>query len=314
MTGTFHRDGVVDVEEPDLKKFITDLINKIRPPKLSVKTAPLTEEQLRIVSNAAIHLDSPQLIVGSGHSAGMQRDHNEDSIYTLASKQSSNGNNTIFGLFIVADGMGGHQHGEIASNAAVNAMANYLIKKLYIPLLNLKPESQNYTLQEIMYSGVNEAQQAVIKQAPGGGTTMTAAFILDDQITIAHVGDTRAYFIHPDGRIQAITRDHSLVRRLQEMGQITEKEAAVHPQRNVLYRAIGQAEPFEPDVNTYPFPHPGYLLLCSDGFWSVVPETEIFPIIVTSPNPTIACQRMIEAANAAGGPDNISVILVHYPS
>jgi protein phosphatase len=153
----------------------------------------------------------------------------------------------------------------------------------------------------------------VIKLAPGGGTTLTAAFVLGDQVTLAHVGDSRAYFIYLDGRIQPITRDHSLVRRLQELGQISDREAAEHPQRNVLYRALGQSEPFEPDINTYPFPNAGYLMLCTDGFWGVVPESDVFPIIQSSPNLSIACHRMIEAANANGGPDNISVILVQYP-
>lgn len=280
---------------------------------MDVKTAPLTEEQLRNVTNQnAIHLDTPQLLIGCGHSVGMQRDHNEDSIYIFSSETASNSRDALFGLFIVADGMGGHQHGEVASSAAVKAMAGYLIKKIYLPQFNSKPDNQNETLQEIMTAGVNEAQQAVVKQAPGGGTTLTAAFLFGDQLTIAHVGDSRAYFIYPDGRIQVITRDHSMVRRLQEMGQITESEAAVHPQRNVLYRAIGQADPFDPDITTLPFPHPGYLMICSDGLWGVVHESEIFPIISTSGNPTIACQRLIEAANGYGGPDNISVILVQY--
>jgi protein phosphatase len=162
--------------------------------------------------------------------------------------------------------------------------------------------------------GVHEAQQAVIKLAPGGGTTLTAAFVMGDQVTIAHVGDSRAYFLYPDGRMQSITRDHSLVRRLQELGQITEKEAAVHPQRNVLYRAIGQGEPFDSDVNTHLLPRPGYLLICSDGLWGVVPDMDIFQIVTNAPNPSMACHSLVEAANAAGGPDNISVVIVQYPS
>ena len=87
-----------------------------------------------------------------------------------------------------------------------------------------------------------------------------------------------------------------------------------HPQRNVLYRALGQAEPFRPDINTHEFPHPGYLMLCSDGLWGVVPEIEIFRIINSNKNLTMACHQLVEAANAAGGPDNISVILVDYLS
>jgi len=106
--------------------------------------------------------------------------------------------------------------------------------------------------------------------------------------------------------------DHSLVRRLIELGQLTEEEAAVHPQRNVLYRALGQTEPFEPEINTMVLPHPGYLLICSDGLWGVVPEAEIFRIVMNAENPSLACHRLVEAANAAGGPDNISVVLLQY--
>ena len=109
---------------------------------------------------------------------------------------------------------------------------------------------------------------------------------MGDQVTIAHVGDSRAYFIYPDGKMHTITRDHSLVRRLIELGQLTEREAASHPQRNVLYRALGQGEPFEPDVSTHQFPRPGYLLVCSDGLWGVLSDEEILAIIQSSSDPT----------------------------
>ena len=208
--------------------------------------------------------------------------------------------------------MGGHEHGELASVVAINAMSTYITKKLYLPIFGVKQDQPNEALHELMQNGISEAQQSVIRYAPGGGTTLTSAFILGDQVTLAHVGDSRAYFIYPDGRMQTVTRDHSLVRRLQELGQISDKEAAEHPQRNVLYRALGQNEPFEPDINTYPFPNGGYLMICSDGLWNVLPESEIFPLIKSSPSLTIACQRLIDAANNAGGPDNISVILIQY--
>jgi PPM family protein phosphatase len=105
-------------------------------------------------------------------------------------------------------------------------------------------ESQSESLQEIMEAGVNEAHNAVMRKAPGGGTTLTAALMIGDQITLAHVGDSRGIFCFPMGG-QSITQDHSLVNRLLELGQLTQEEAAVHPQRNVLYRAIGQKEPFQ---------------------------------------------------------------------
>jgi protein phosphatase len=113
--------------------------------------------------------------------------------------------------------------------------------------------------------------------------------------------------------MQGVTRDHSLVRRLIELGQITEKEAQVHPQRNVLYRALGQGEPLEADISTFQLPHPGYLMLCSDGLWGVVSDMDIFRIVSSASHPSLACRNLIEAANTAGGPDNISVILVEYP-
>jgi serine/threonine protein phosphatase PrpC len=129
-------------------------------------------------------------------------------------------------------------------------------------------------------------------------------------MTIAHVGDSRAYHIDNGGEIRMLTRDHSLVRRLEEMGQITAEEAQIHPQRNVLYRALGQGEPFEPEIQSHRLPHNGYLLICSDGLWGVVGEQEISKIIKSDAPPQIMCQQMVNLANEAGGPDNISAILV----
>jgi protein phosphatase len=98
------------------------------------------------------------------------------------------------------------------------------------------------------------------------------------------------------------------------LGQITQEEAAVHPQRNVLYRALGQGEPFEPDLSMTRLPDSGYLLLCSDGLWGVVGDNEIFELVTSAANPQQACQMLVEAANTAGGPDNITAILVHLSS
>jgi protein phosphatase len=164
-----------------------------------------------------------------------------------------------------------------------------------------------------MQEGVQDAHRAITKQVPGGGTTLTAALILGDQMTIVHVGDSRAYLISDNEHIESLTRDHSLVKRLVELGQITTDEAAVHPQRNVLYRALGQGEPFDPDINSLQLPASGYLLICSDGLWSVVPEVEIQRLVHATDNPEVTCRRLIQAANDAGGPDNISAILIRLP-
>ena len=115
-------------------------------------------------------------------------------------------------------------------------------------------------------------------------------------------------------RVERLTRDHTLVERLFELGQLSASEAALHPQRNVLYRALGQSEPFRPDINTYSLPEMGSMLICSDGLWGTVPDDEISQIVHSASSLTLACHKLIEAANAAGGPDNISAILVQYLS
>jgi serine/threonine protein phosphatase PrpC len=252
---------------------------------------------------------SPQIVSGWGQSVGRQRDHNEDALYTFCTTMINENEPKIFGLLIVADGMGGHQHGEIASGVAIRALSHYVIRKLYLPLFASTPEPPEESLQEVMQSGIAEAHRAILKHAPGGGTTLTAALIVGDQMTITHVGDSRAYLFQGNGQAQVLTRDHSLVKRLEELGQLTPEEAAQHPQRNVLYRALGQGEPFEPDINTYPLPKHGYLMLCSDGLWGVVPEKELFHQISQTADLHQACQGMVNAANQAGGPDNISVVL-----
>lgn len=254
-----------------------------------------------------------QYIVGCSQSIGKQREHNEDSIFVMNTTLASESECPPIGIFIVADGMGGHQHGEVASDAAVRAMAGLVLKKIWTPFLSDYHHPKEGTIQETMMEGVVEAQKAVVHSAPGGGTTLTAAFALGENVTITHVGDSRVYIINADQQLRVVTRDHSFVMRLQELGQITAEDAAVHPQRNVLYRAVGQNEPFEPDIMTVVLPRGGYLLLCSDGLWGVIPEKLITQLVLSSPNPEIACQKLVDAANEAGGPDNISVILVYYP-
>jgi serine/threonine protein phosphatase PrpC len=296
---------------------VIDIIRKVlgkKKPVVDIKTAPLSDEQLVTVSRQEVKLEPSQIMVGVGQSVGKQRDHNDDTLFMLNAMQASTTNTIPFAIFIVADGMGGYQHGDLASQTAVRVVSNNLLRKLYLPFFSPNLEAPSDSIQEVMRDAVIEAQQAVIKAAPGGGTTLTAVVIMGGQVTVAHVGDSRAYFIFPDGRMQTLTRDHSLVKRLIELGQITEKEAAVHPQRNVLYRALGQGEPFEPDISTFPFPQPAYLMLCTDGLWNVMPEGAMYRIVTEATNPAIACRDLVHAANEAGGPDNISVILAYYPN
>ena len=282
------------------------------PSSAAVETVPLSQEQLSTPGQAEVKFQPPQFWVGTAQSVGQQRDHNEDTLFTMQATFADGQNNLPFGIFIIADGMGGHLHGEIASGTAVRTLGQYVLDRFVTPVISGTSPSDLESVHELLENGIMEANQAVIEKAPGGGTTLTAALVIGDQVTLAHVGDSRLYFLYPDGRIQVMTQDHSLVRRLQDLGQIDEKEANNHPQRNVLYRAIGQSEPFRPDINTLTLPHPGYMLLCSDGLWGSVPGEEIMRIVKAAPNLSTACQELIDAANAAGGPDNISAILVQY--
>jgi serine/threonine protein phosphatase PrpC len=276
-----------------------------------VATAPLTDHQIQsIIQNQSPRYEIQQLIAASGQSVGKQREHNEDSLLSITSTIAGNTGNIPFGLYIIADGMGGHQFGEVASNAAIRIMAGQIMRSFYSYLYNLPTQPMQEPLQEIMENAIKEAHRFVQREAPGSGTTVTAALALGQQVTVAHVGDSRAYAIYPDGRINAITRDHSLVKRLEELGHLSADEAANFPHRNVLIRALGQGEALEADVFTVSFPQPGYLLLCSDGLWGVVTDQDMSRAVTESPNLHRACQNLVEAANLAGGPDNISVTIV----
>jgi serine/threonine protein phosphatase PrpC len=277
----------------------------------TANTAPLTEQQLQsIVNNQNPHFDLQQLISAGGQSVGKQRELNEDSLLAMTATMAGNSGNLPFGLYIVADGMGGHQFGEVASNAAIRTVAGYVLRKFHPYLFQVKTDTLDESFQEIMQAAVSEAQRSIQREAPGSGTTLTAALVVGQQITVAHVGDSRAYFVYPDGRIEPITRDHSLVQRLQELGHITQEEAENYPHRNVLYRALGQGEILEPDIFNIGFPQPATLVLCSDGLWGVVAEQDLIRAINEAPNLQRACQNLVTAANIAGGPDNISVVLV----
>jgi len=273
-------------------------------------TAPLTEEQLKsIVDKQNVQYDLQQLIAAAGQSVGKQRELNEDSVLAVTTTMAGNSGNLPFGLYIVADGMGGHQFGEVASNSAIRTVAEMVLKKFHPFLFQLKSEPMEESFQEIMSAAVNEAQRIVQQEAPGSGTTLTAALVVGQQITIAHVGDSRAAFVYPDGRIENVTRDHSLVQRLQELGHITPEEAENYPHKNVLYKALGQGDMLEPEIFTIAFPQPGTLVISSDGMWGVVAEKDIIQAVNEAPNLQRASQNLVTAANAAGGPDNISVVL-----
>jgi serine/threonine protein phosphatase PrpC len=297
---------------------MTKFLKGLRPKKTKSKkdkkrnaaTAPLRDEaQVWDDLGKKPGAKFNHLLAGSALDAGQRRENNEDALLCFSGNLESSTESQPLGIYVIADGMGGHRNGEVASETAIRALGSHLVSKLYKPLFGPEAHPANESLREIMESAVIEAHKAVKRSAPGGGCTLTAALVVGSQLVIAHLGDSRAYTISRNGKIEALTKDHSLVKRLQEMGQLTAEEAATHPQKSVLYRALGQGDEVQADIFTTQLPNPGYLLICSDGLWGVIDEEDIQRIVNEASSPYIACQQLVKAANAAGGPDNISVIL-----
>lgn len=275
--------------------------------KTSSPSAPVAAPDTR---TALPKIPGPRrVLVGSAQSVGMERSHNEDSLLVMLGTSAGELALADFGLFIVADGMGGHRLGEVASSVSVRAVTRHITRQSWVSLLD---EGQSEPLLDTVRHSLEDANQMVAEMAPGGGTTLTVGLLLGDLLTIGHVGDSRAYLIK-DGLAEVITRDHSYVERLLELGRLRPEEAIDHPQRNVLYRAIGQGNTLEIDAFSCPTPKGGHLLICSDGLWGVVPDQQLQAIINRSAHPQEACDRLVEAANQAGGPDNISAVLVYFP-
>jgi protein phosphatase len=220
-----------------------------------------------------------------------------------------------FGLFMVADGMGGHQNGEAASSLALRISAGQLISQIYLPLLSGSSHDANQpALTDVVRDAVFRANQVVMRNVPGSGSTLTYGMVLGNRLFVGHVGDSRAYLLREGDAPKRLTRDHSFVNRLIEMGELTEEEALVHPQRNVLYRAIGQPENLEVDVSTHLLESGDRLLFCSDGLWNMLDESEIWAMLDQGADPQVICEQLVDAANAAGGNDNITVILTTFRS
>ncbi|HVO41204.1 MAG TPA: PP2C family serine/threonine-protein phosphatase, partial [Aggregatilineales bacterium] len=237
------------------------------------------------------------LIYGISTDVGMVRSNNQDALFAFVANQVSSDGQPDFGVFVVADGMGGHHDGEKASALAARLVGRYILDKFYIPLLQHRAENADTPIiSEVLNEAVQEANQAVSDEVPEGGTTVTAAAIFGGLVYVGHVGDSRAYIITPDD-IEQITRDHSLVQRLIELDQLTPEEAANHPQKNVLYRAVGQSDQLEVDTSTRRLPPGSRLLLCSDGLWNQLDKDAILQTTIMARTPQEACDKLIKLAN-----------------
>jgi serine/threonine protein phosphatase PrpC len=267
------------------------------------------EESSASDASPAIEPSAHDLQIGLASDAGRIRDHNEDASLAWQFTLAQEGQPPLqTGLFIIADGMGGHARGEQASALATRIAADHIIRKVSLPQLSDEDDlAERAPIHEILSSSIRLAHQAIIRQFPEAGTTMTVALLMGDNVYIAHVGDSRAY-LGERGTLRLLTDDHSVAARLLEMGQATAEEVA--SQRNILYKAIGQGVEVEPDIAYHNLTHGQYLLLCCDGLWGKIPDEEIGAIIEAAPTPDIACQCLVAKANQNGGEDNISVILV----
>ncbi|MBI5960552.1 MAG: Stp1/IreP family PP2C-type Ser/Thr phosphatase [Chloroflexi bacterium] len=275
--------------------------------KVEVGTRPLPP--LEVV----VPVPGQRLQFGQLSNVGMVRSNNQDSILSIVASTTSNDQLPDFGLFIVADGMGGHLEGERASAIATRIVARHVISEIYGAILDQQMnDPERPSIAEVLRAAVQKANDAVTEEIPDGGTTVTVTVVLGDMAYIAHVGDSRAYMITDDG-IEQITRDHSLVQRLIELDQLTPEEAPDHPQRNVLYRALGQSDSLDVDAITRRLPPRARLLLCSDGLWNMVSEDHIQAVLAKHHQAQTACEELVKMANDRGGPDNISMIVVQVP-
>jgi serine/threonine protein phosphatase PrpC len=255
----------------------------------------------------------PVMRVGQRCHVGALRSRNEDSCLTFLAETGGQEPLAPFGLFIVADGMGGHHAGHEASKTVSRALARHVLANVFTPFLEDAASAGREPVQDVMLEAVRAANRAIFSPDPDreSGTTVTAALVLGRRLYLVHVGDSRGY-LYADGKLEQLSTDHSYVQRLQEAGQLTAEEAAAHPQRNVLYRAVGQGDELEVDAFSRSLPRAGKLLLCSDGLWGLVPGPEIMAVLDSDASPQEMVDVLVEMALKAGGHDNITGVLVDF--
>lgn len=236
--------------------------------------------------------------IGFKTDIGKKRALNEDSLYVNSEKTP------VWG--IVADGMGGHQAGEVASSMAVKDISDYVSENFR--------EDMDYVeagevLRRAFVAANNHIYQYSVKYSKFMfmGCTSTAAMIHSDRLIIAHVGDSRVYSAKET--LKRMTKDHSYVQELVNRGVITEEEAKVHSRRNEITRAMGTEDSIKVDISITPFDGEK-ILICSDGLTSMVEEKEIFEIMKNAENPMAVCEKLVERANECGGKDNITAVVI----
>jgi protein phosphatase len=268
------------------------------------------------VKNELLELiNNPNRRVGFFSDVGMLREGNEDSLGMRELQFINLSRARGLGLYIVADGMGGVSAGEVASAIAVEEGMAQLQERLQWNRLE-EAVDPGELISQALTEAVKKANLRIYETGRGNeamsgmGTTMTAAVVFGQTLYVGHVGDSRAYVINRFG-IEKVSRDHSLVGRLVEIGQITEEEALVHPQRNLIYRALGTYPNVEVDIYQRSLKLGDWVLLCSDGLTGHVKDSELQSIVLMHQDPQMASQHLVNMANLRGGEDNITVVLVN---
>ena len=262
---------------------------------------------LRILSDAvltavAAHRDQQEQIpmntytFGELTDTGVLRPENQDSMLSQVYPESEVDERV--GLFVVSDGMGGHQDGDQASKMAVQIISEHFGKR-----------GEDAGILDALVEAVQAANTEIRSKLTDSGATLVAVAVRGRVAHIVHIGDSRAYVL-TEGKLYQLTHDHSLVQRLVDLGQITPEEAKNHQLDNVLYRALGQTDTAMVDTLMYDIPTGSRLLLCSDGLWRVVDEATMLDIITSDANPQEACDKLITLANHRGGQDNVTAIVV----
>lgn len=252
--------------------------------------------------------------VGQATHQGMVRFLNEDRLLMLQCRLDGASEGTSYGLYVVADGVGGYQAGGIASDLAVRVLAMSLVNSLALTGSKEKlPRLDQQYISKALSEAVKAAHREVYAhgklKGTDMGTTLAAALTINNTAYIANVGDSRVYLLE-EKKLRQITTDHSIVAALLAAGLITAQEIYSHPRRNIITRSLGIQEDVMVDLFKEELKSSTSLLLCSDGLWEMVKDDKIEEILLKVERPQSACEQLLELANQSGGMDNISVIIV----
>jgi protein phosphatase len=257
------------------------------------------------------------LRVGARIHPGRVRDANEDSVLAIRLSGllagGASGLAPELGFFAVADGIGGHDRGEVASRRVLQHLAAAVLDRVFKRIVLTGRNGDEAWMERALRDCVLAANVELLALQRANhsdmGTTLTAALVIDGRATVANVGDSRTY-LWRDGALQQITRDHSLVASLVAAGQLEPEAVYTHDQKAMIYRSVGEADDLAVDIFSLNLLPEDRLLLCSDGLWEMVRDEGLAAALREQPEPQAACDRLLDEANRAGGEDNIGVLLV----